>query len=81
MCVCVSVHDMCVRMFVFVQVGKLRDGARSVQRTIKNNFLDSGKQEAIDLVLTNGGYTGQLGHDTRALLTPTDVFGKCIICE
>ena len=59
-------------------MGKLRDGARSVQRTIKNNFLDSNKQEAIDILLLNS-YVGELGWKTRALLSPLDALGTLII--
>uniref|UniRef100_A0A8B9UAD4 Synaptojanin-1 n=1 Tax=Anas zonorhyncha TaxID=75864 RepID=A0A8B9UAD4_9AVES len=33
------------------KAGKLKDGARSVTRTIQNNFFDSSKQEAIDVLL------------------------------
>lgn len=58
-----------------VQVSKLRNSARSVQRTIVNNFMDSSKQEAIDLLLLNG-YAGEIGMLTRSLLKPADLLGK-----
>ena len=60
------------------QVGKLRDGARSVQRTIVNNFMDSKKQEAIDLLLY-GLTDDELGWSTRALLSRQDTLGIYII--
>lgn len=53
----------------------MKDGARSVQRTIKNNFLDASKQEAIDMLLLNG-YMGELGWRTKALLSPMEALGK-----
>ncbi|XP_032229504.2 synaptojanin-1 [Nematostella vectensis] len=47
---------------------KLRDGARSVKRTIRSNFLDGSKQEAIDLLLLGNTFVGELGERARALL-------------
>ncbi len=52
----------------------MRDSVRSVQRTFKNNFMDSSKQEAIDVLLLNG-YQGELGWRTRALLSSADSLG------
>lgn len=49
-------------------MNKLRDGARSVQRTIVNNFLDGSKQEAIDMLLLGNTFVGELGERARALL-------------
>ena len=49
-------------------INKLRDGARSVQRTIVNNFLDGSKQEAIDMLLLGNTFVGELGERARALL-------------
>lgn len=57
------------------KVGKFRDGARSVQRTIQNNFLDNNKQEAIDILLLSG-YVGELGWKTRALLSTSDALAS-----
>ena len=54
-------------MIVLNQVGKIRDGALSVQRTIRNNFMDSGKQEAMDILLCSA-FFGELGQMTKALL-------------
>ena len=54
---------------------QLKDGARSVQRTIQNNFMDANKQEAIDMLLLSNGYTGELGQKARALLEPADALG------
>lgn len=49
-------------------MNKLRDGARSVHRTIVNNFLDGSKQEAIDMLLLGNPFVGELGERARALL-------------
>lgn len=51
---------------------KLRDGARSVQRTILSNFLDSSKQEAIEMLLFGNAFSGELGQKVRALLALPD---------
>ena len=69
-------------LFLFFKVSKLRNSARSVQRTIVNNFMDSSKQEAIDLLLLNG-YVGEIGIQTRNLLKPADLLGKRLnfICD
>ncbi len=55
---------------------QLKGGARSVQRTIRNNFMDSNKQEAIDMLLLGNVYSGDLGLKTRALLDQSDAFSK-----
>ncbi|XP_074156862.1 synaptojanin-1 isoform X4 [Sminthopsis crassicaudata] len=49
--------------------GKLKDGARSVTRTIQNNFFDSSKQEAIDILLLGSTLNSDLADKARALLT------------
>ncbi|XP_013359641.1 PREDICTED: synaptojanin-1 isoform X7 [Chinchilla lanigera] len=49
--------------------GKLKDGARSVTRTIQNNFFDSSKQEAIDVLLLGNTLNSDLADKARALLT------------
>ena len=49
-------------------VNKLRDGARSVQRTIRSNFFDGSKQEAIDMLLLGNIFVGELGERARSLL-------------
>lgn len=51
---------------------KIKDGARSVSRTIQNNFLDSGKQEAIDILLLGTSLCNELADRARALL-PTNM--------
>uniref|UniRef100_A0A4W3IWU6 Synaptojanin-1 n=1 Tax=Callorhinchus milii TaxID=7868 RepID=A0A4W3IWU6_CALMI len=48
---------------------KLKDGARSVSRTIQNNFFDSSKQEAIDILLFGNTLNSDLADKARALLT------------
>ncbi|XP_062906543.1 synaptojanin-1 isoform X3 [Mobula hypostoma] len=49
--------------------GKFKDGARSVTRTIQNNFFDSSKQEAIDILLLGNTLNSDLADKARALLT------------
>ncbi|XP_068122474.1 synaptojanin-1 [Hyperolius riggenbachi] len=51
------------------QTGKLKDGARSVTRTIQSNFFDSSKQEAIDVLLLGNTLNSDLADKARALLT------------
>ncbi|XP_058379003.1 synaptojanin-1 isoform X4 [Diceros bicornis minor] len=51
------------------KAGKLKDGARSVSRTIQNNFFDSSKQEAIDILLLGNTLNSDLADKARALLT------------
>ena len=55
---------------------QFKGGARSVQRTILNNFMDSNKQEAIDMLLLSNAYSGDLGQKSRALLDQSDVFSE-----
>ncbi|KAJ8256448.1 hypothetical protein COCON_G00186000 [Conger conger] len=49
--------------------GKLKDGARSVTRTIQNNFFDSSKQEAIDILRLGITLNCDLADKARAFLT------------
>lgn len=57
------------------QAGKLKDGARSVTRTIQNNFFDSSKQEAIDVLLLGNTLNSDLADKARALLTTGSLRG------
>ncbi|KAM8791682.1 synaptojanin-2 isoform 3-T3 [Rhynchonycteris naso] len=50
------------------KVGKLKDGARSVSRTIQSNFFDGVKQEAIKLLLVGDVYTDESADKARMLL-------------
>ncbi|XP_022094958.1 synaptojanin-1-like isoform X2 [Acanthaster planci] len=50
------------------RAGKLRDGARSVTRTIQNNFFDGSKQEAIDILLLGNSLVGELADKAGSLL-------------
>lgn len=58
-----------------VQAGKLKDGARSVTRTIQNNFFDSSKQEAIDILRLGSTLNSDLADKARALLTTSSLYG------
>lgn len=58
------------------QVGKLKDGARSVSRTIQSNFFDGVKQEAIKLLLVGDVYTEESADKGRMLLDNTALLGK-----
>ncbi|XP_043919592.1 synaptojanin-2 [Protopterus annectens] len=49
------------------KVGKLKDGARSVSRTIQTNFFDGVKQEAIQLLLI-GDFYNELYADKAKML-------------
>ncbi|XP_025977987.2 synaptojanin-2 isoform X1 [Dromaius novaehollandiae] len=60
------------------QVGKLKDGARSVSRTIQSNFFDAVKQEAINLLLMGDFFSEEyadkgkmLMDDSALLVTPS----------
>lgn len=50
---------------------KIMDGARSAARTIQNNFLDSSKQEAIDILLLGSSLNTELSDRARLLLSPS----------
>ncbi|XP_040285296.1 synaptojanin-2 isoform X2 [Bufo bufo] len=49
-------------------VGKLKDGARTVSRTIQTNFFDGAKQEAIDLLLMGDFYSDEYADKGRMLM-------------
>ncbi|XP_014446119.1 synaptojanin-2 isoform X3 [Tupaia chinensis] len=53
------------------KVGKLKDGARSVSRTIQSNFFDGVKQEAIRLLLVGDVYDEESTDKGRMLLDNT----------
>ena len=55
---------------------KLKDGARSVQRTILNNFMDKSKNEAIEMLLSCNARSGDLGQKAVALLENEDILGE-----
>uniref|UniRef100_A0A8C4LGX1 Synaptojanin-1 n=1 Tax=Equus asinus asinus TaxID=83772 RepID=A0A8C4LGX1_EQUAS len=59
------------------KAGKLKDGARSVTRTIQNNFFDSSKQEAIDVLLLGNTLNSDLADKARALLTTGILKSMC----
>ncbi|KAM6185433.1 synaptojanin-2 [Rhynchocyon petersi] len=53
------------------KVGKLKDGARSVSRTIQSNFFDGVKQEAIKLLLVGDAYSEEAAERGRMLMDNT----------
>uniref|UniRef100_A0A8C6H7K3 phosphoinositide 5-phosphatase n=1 Tax=Mus spicilegus TaxID=10103 RepID=A0A8C6H7K3_MUSSI len=53
------------------KVGKLKDGARSMSRTIQSNFFDGVKQEAIKLLLVGDVYNEESTDKGRMLLDNT----------
>ncbi|KAM9233292.1 synaptojanin-2 isoform 1-T1 [Dugong dugon] len=53
------------------KVGKLKDGARSVSRTIQSNFFDGVKQEAIKLLLVGDVYSEESADKGRMLMDNT----------
>lgn len=46
-------------------------------RTIQNNFFDSSKQEAIDILRLGSTLNSDLADKARALLTTSSLYGKC----
>ncbi|XP_041656456.1 synaptojanin-1 isoform X12 [Cheilinus undulatus] len=56
------------------KAGKLKDGARSVTRTIQNNFFDTSKQEAIDILRLGSTLNSDLADKARALLTTSSLY-------
>lgn len=63
-------------VFGIMQVGKLKDGARSMSRTIQSNFFDGVKQEAIKLLLVGDVYNEESTDKGRMLLDNTALLGN-----
>uniref|UniRef100_A0A8C2T758 Synaptojanin-2 n=1 Tax=Coturnix japonica TaxID=93934 RepID=A0A8C2T758_COTJA len=61
------------------KVGKLKDGARSVSRTIQSNFFDSVKQEAIKLLLMGDFFSEEYADKGKMLMDNTALLGKASI--
>lgn len=59
-----------------LQVGKLKDGARSVSRTIQSNFFDGVKQEAIKLLLVGDVYPEDAADKGKMLLDNAALLGE-----
>ncbi|XP_035394499.1 synaptojanin-2 isoform X2 [Cygnus atratus] len=53
------------------KVGKLKDGARSVSRTIQSNFFDAVKQEAIKLLLMGDFFSEEYADKGKMLMDQT----------
>ncbi|NXQ99294.1 SYNJ2 protein, partial [Sagittarius serpentarius] len=53
------------------KVGKLKDGARSVSRTIQSNFFDAVKQEAIELLLVGDFFSEEYADKGKMLMDHT----------
>ncbi|NXG68838.1 SYNJ2 protein, partial [Baryphthengus martii] len=53
------------------KVGKLKDGARSVSRTIQSNFFDAVKQEAIELLLVGDFFSEECADKGKMLMDHT----------
>ncbi|XP_010075045.1 PREDICTED: synaptojanin-2, partial [Pterocles gutturalis] len=53
------------------KVGKLKDGARSVSRTIQSNFFDAVKQEAIKLLLIGDFFSEEYADKGKMLMDHT----------
>uniref|UniRef100_A0A8C8SP90 Synaptojanin-2 n=1 Tax=Pelusios castaneus TaxID=367368 RepID=A0A8C8SP90_9SAUR len=58
------------------KVGKIKDGARSVSRTIQSNFFDSVKQEAIKLLLMGDFFSEEYADKGKMLMDNTALLGK-----
>ena len=52
------------------------DAARSASRTIQNNFLDSNKQEAMDILLQGNSIRLELADKARAVLDVANLHSK-----
>lgn len=74
----IVVNIVILFLFVCAQAGKLKDGARSVTRTIQNNFFDTSKQEAIDILRLGSTLNSDLADKARALLTTSSLYGKVL---
>lgn len=72
----IAVNKVILFVCVCVEAGKLKDGARSVTRTIQNNFFDTSKQEAIDILRLGSTLNSDLADKARALLTTSSLYGK-----
>ena len=57
---------------------KAGDAARSATRTIQNNFLDSTKQEAMDILLLGSNQRSELADKARAFLSATSLHCKLL---
>ncbi|XP_065487040.1 synaptojanin-2 isoform X1 [Caloenas nicobarica] len=53
------------------KVGKLKDGARSVSRTIQSNFFDAVKQEAVELLLMGDFFSEEYADKGKMLMDHT----------
>ncbi|XP_009458971.1 PREDICTED: synaptojanin-2 [Nipponia nippon] len=53
------------------KVGKIKDGARSVSRTIQSNFFDAVKQEAIELLLMGDFFSEEYADKGKMLMDHT----------
>lgn len=71
-----SVNETCSANPFVIQVGKFKDGARSVSRTIQSNFFDGVKQEAIDLLLLGDFYNDECADKDRMLMDNSALLGK-----
>ena len=68
-------HSVCCSVFQYT------DATRSATRAIQNNFLDSSKQEAIDVLLTGSSLYGDLADKARALLSARYLHGQFCCCQ
>jgi hypothetical protein len=62
--------------FILFFAVQYTDAGRSAARAIQNNFLDSSKQEAIDVLLTGSSLYGDLADKARALLSSRYLHGE-----
>jgi len=66
-----ALSDLIQPSLPLAQVGKLKDGARSISRAIQNNLLDQGKQEAMDRLLLSHPLPPDLLFCAKDLLKPS----------
>lgn len=53
---------------IFNPLNQAMDAARSASRAIQNNFLDSAKQDAIEMLLFGSALKTELSHKTMVIL-------------
>lgn len=63
-------------MYLLLKVGKIKDGARTVSRTIQTNFFDGAKQEAIDLLLVGDFQSDDYAEKGRMLMDSSALLGN-----
>ena len=75
-CMCVFAVSLLCIYVCFLFLFQASDAARSATRTIQNNFLDSNKQEAMDILLFGNAIRYELADKARALLNMSNLHSE-----